>query len=526
MMNKRIYILGLDGATWDLLIPLIEKGWMPNLKKVIQEGLFGVLESTTPPVSAPAWVSFFTGVNPGKHGIYDFFYVKEGGEKIPVDSTHVSAPAIWEILSENKIKSGIVNLPITYPPSKLDGFLISGFMIPYSVEDYTYPDHLKNEIIKKFGDYSTDPYTKAIQSAEFLKKIIHWVKLRERINLYLIKKYSPQVFINVYQATDVIGHFFWNCIKEDNPQYSVERYKKYEKLLEECFRAIDSTIGNRLSLLNDDDLLIIISDHGFQDAVYKFNLIASLKKKGYLKTKKDLRFFDPIEILKKLDFLRIRDKLFSRWMRKKIKAEVEKSVVGEIDFEKSSAFPGALSSQAIFVNKKKNYEETKNKLIKDLENFRNPENNEKIMRNVYPKESLFTGPFMEELPDILFDLNKNYKLVFNFTSNKIVVSASPDEGGGHHSPYGIYVFFGKHVRTKGKYENKKIYDIIPTLLYYLNLPIPDYMDGEPITKIFNMDYKPSYIKKELKAIKTSKGAYSEKEKKEVIERLRNLGYVE
>ena len=219
---------------------------------------------------------------------------------------------------------------------------------------------------------------------------------------------------------------------------------------------------------------------------------------GYLVTKKDIRTWDPVEIFKKIDFLRLRDKIISRWLKEKIKDKLETSFIGGIDFENSLVYPGSQSSQGVFINKKQNYNEIKENLIKDLKNLKNPLNSENILNGVYAKKEIYSGPFIDNLPDIVFNLNKNYKLVLKFTSHKIIEEAPFEEGGGHHSPYGIYAFFGKNLKTKGKHQNKKIYDIVPTILYYLDIPIPEYMDGKVIEEIFDLDHKPKYVKKELK----------------------------
>ncbi len=126
-----IAIVGLDGATWDLAGPFMEAGEMPTLRRLVTRGVSGVLRSTTPPVTFPAWSSFMTGVNPGKHGIFDFTRRLPGTYEIAfVTSRDRRVPTIWQLLSEAGRRVAVLGVPTTYPPEAVNGIVVGGFDSP------------------------------------------------------------------------------------------------------------------------------------------------------------------------------------------------------------------------------------------------------------------------------------------------------------------------------------------------------------------------------------------------------------
>lgn len=126
----RVIIIGLDGATWDLLKPWADNDFLPSIKEVVENGVWGNLISTIPFITAPAWTSFSTGTNPGKHGIFDFVSIRNGNLNIH-SSNDIKCTPFYEILSNNLIKSIIIGLPLSYPPpNTFQGIMISDFLYP------------------------------------------------------------------------------------------------------------------------------------------------------------------------------------------------------------------------------------------------------------------------------------------------------------------------------------------------------------------------------------------------------------
>lgn len=149
-MAMQILLIGLDGATWDLILPWVAEGRLPNLGALLREGSWGTLLSTVPPATFPAWSSFLTGLNPGRHGIFDFTRRKFGTYEVEfVNSTYRRGRSLFRIASEAGKRVGVIGVPATYPPEKVNGFLISGFDAPVATgidPSFVYPRELFSEI--------------------------------------------------------------------------------------------------------------------------------------------------------------------------------------------------------------------------------------------------------------------------------------------------------------------------------------------------------------------------------------------
>src|SRR5436190_11679693 len=153
-MSKKLLVIGLDGASFNVLDPLIDKGDLPNLARLIAGGARAPLETTFPPITAVAWSSFMTGKNPGKHGIFEFVRLdKDAKRELAVNASFREGRAIWDLMSEAGKRVIVHNFPCTYPPHEINGLMIADFMTPRGRRDFTYPGALLSELEEKFGPY-------------------------------------------------------------------------------------------------------------------------------------------------------------------------------------------------------------------------------------------------------------------------------------------------------------------------------------------------------------------------------------
>jgi Type I phosphodiesterase / nucleotide pyrophosphatase len=162
----RLLIIGLDGATFDVITPWAQEGKLPNLRKLLENGAHGALKSTIPPMSPPAWTSFMTGKNPGKHGVFDFTARKPYSYDIEfVNARWRRAETIWKIMSEEGKRICVLGVPFTYPPEAVNGVMISGIDTPATggIADATafHPKALYHEIAANLGGYLISPNLKA-----------------------------------------------------------------------------------------------------------------------------------------------------------------------------------------------------------------------------------------------------------------------------------------------------------------------------------------------------------------------------
>src|SRR5689334_19557946 len=152
--KKRAVAIGIDGGSFRVLRPWIAEGHLPNFARLAAEGAVGTLTSTIPPLTPPAFVSSMTGKNPGKHNIYDFVRIpRDGYRRAVINATHIKGNKLWNVLNHYGRTAGIVHFPATYPPEKIDGFMVGGILTPKGVDSHTYPKELADELRREIPGY-------------------------------------------------------------------------------------------------------------------------------------------------------------------------------------------------------------------------------------------------------------------------------------------------------------------------------------------------------------------------------------
>lgn len=404
-MNRKI-VIGVDGACWELLDEFIERGELPNFKAIKEEGSSGVLKSTLPPITVPAWASMFTGKDPGELGLYSFQYFDpDKGKMELVSSSDIKADFIWEELSPQK-KSVVINVPGTYPIRDFNGVLISGSLTPSSLSDFVYPKSLKKKVNELTDGYIIEPSTYQKSKSEIYREAMETYNKREKLTRFLFKKEEFDLFVVVFRATDIIQHHFWND-KE-------KLFKVYKK--------IDDFLGFLLEETKEDEIFIV-SDHGFSGVKKDFKMNKWLEKQEYLdlKEKKDgkKKFFGSLlkklyAVVKKLGLSRLTIKYLPGKYRKKVKRMMESSKEGlnitnaleggYIDFKKDSFT--LINNQKVNVIKTRS--EDKKELIEKIENIE------------YKGEKLFE---VKESGEVYKKAKENFpKLVVKSKSNYTISS--------------------------------------------------------------------------------------------------------
>ncbi|MDY6863648.1 MAG: alkaline phosphatase family protein, partial [Thermodesulfobacteriota bacterium] len=268
MSKKEIFLLCIDGGDFNLFAPFIEKGKMPNLKKIQKEGSHGYLTSTMPPITAPAWSSFLTGKNPGKHGIFSFALKKDGSyDHTILNSTSREGKAFWDILGDRGIKTVILNIPITYPPTPVNGAMISDFLTPSGKRDFTYPINLIDELEDKFGHYplyfnTPIAITNDKNIDTFLKECHYALDYKFKSAFYLKEKFKSDITILHIWETDQIFHWLLHIFYEKHPAFNKKKNERFIDKVNDYFFKLDKYIGDILHGMGDNGSIIIVSDHG------------------------------------------------------------------------------------------------------------------------------------------------------------------------------------------------------------------------------------------------------------------------
>jgi predicted AlkP superfamily phosphohydrolase/phosphomutase len=537
--NNKVIVVGLDGATFTLLQPLMDKGIMPNLKKIIKEGASGTLKSTNPPLTAPAWCSFATGKNPGKHGAHDFVVRKKNGEMVIIDSTRIKSKKIWNILSDNNKKVGVIHFPISYPPEEVNGFMISGFISPRGAKNLTYPKELFSEVLKEIGDYIFNvkvPVESRWRKLSlnviklFIDKLCKEVDLRYKTFKYLKETKEWDFLYVLFQSFDKVQHVLWKYLsgEEKDPR----RPEIYEYILK-CYYQIDEILGEIYDELDKNTTLIILSDHGFGSKKKWFYINMWLEENGYLT--KDT---------KKLIIAKIKEKLGIK--TDKYFEGIPAPTVRRHKFlklEKTKAYSPNSSSYGIIINlkekcehgnieKDKEYEQIRNELKNKLISLIDKENGKRIFDNVFFSDEIYHGPYTDNAPDMILYPAEGYMVIDSlinlYGSNLVKVKASE----GTHRREGIFIATDRRNIKKGiKIFDINIIDIAPTILYLMDLPIPSDMDGKVITSAIKDNLlKSSPVKFSDSKIgeidEREEKIYTPEDERQIVDELKGLGYID
>ena len=548
---KRVLVIGLDGATWDVLNPLMRDGKMPHLKKLLDRSAQGVLMSSIPPVTAAAWTCFSTGKNPGKHGLVDFIYFPEHGYRVTIaNSTTREAATIWNLLSDRDLRVGVVSVPMTYPPEKVNGVMVTDLMTPNTSVQYTYPPELKQELLDKVGPFVITPGEgeNPSEPLTYLDKVRADVKGSADYALYLLNKEPYSFFMYVFGIVDILQHQFWYLIEAD-PQKLNDSDRAIRDKVIAIFTQVDDGVGEMIKLADDETTIVLMSDHGFGPMKGFMHVNNFLLDRGYL-------------VLKSGGMSAIKRALFRAGVTpqnvhltlKSLKLDLRRKVnrgraygmlrrfflsFDDVDWTKTRAFALGHIGQ-IYINLKgrqpsgivapgDEYEKLRDQIRADLLKLKHPDTGEQLIARVLNREEIYSGPLLDNTPDLLL-LPADFKYVAfgesEFASNKIV---GPTLGHtGHHRLEGIGAVIGPHVQVGAQIQNASLVDLAPTILYALGLPIPPDMDGRVLTEAFT----PEFVNQTAlqygteNAVRTDfGGTYSDDEEEQVIQRLADLGYV-
>ncbi|MBN1483087.1 MAG: alkaline phosphatase family protein [Chloroflexia bacterium] len=544
----RVILLGLDGATWTLLQPWVQQGRLPGLARAMQQGSHGALHSSTPPYSAPAWVSLATGMNPGKHGVVDFWQpAPDGRGEQPISALSAAAPTLWEQLGQAGRRVALFNVPVTYPPRPVNGLLVSGMLTPHEEAAWSHPPALKEELQSLPGGYLVNPYATAAQSEEFLQRVLTWVPQRERAHRQMLERERWSLFFNVVQASDTIQHHFWNCLDPAHPAYDEHLARRYDGLLQRCYAAMDAVIQNRLALLDERTALILMSDHGFGPAhkyVHVNRLLADmglLVFEGGRPARGGISMSGLYRLLRRLDPWNLRGRLSNR-LRQRLRQQVDRAIARPIDWSRSRAYSGRSTGESIYINLRgrdprgivepgQEYEALRDKVIQGLLDLRDPDSGERVVEQAWRKEEIYHGPQLPWLPDVLFQVSPHpYLPTDRLSVDDLFEEIAPSIGGGRHQSEGILVLAGAPFQQGLSIQDAQITDVAPTVLYLLGLPVPEDMDGRVLEETLDPGYRRAHPIQQGPPVGGESQAagpspYSEQEVDEIAERLRGLGYV-
>jgi predicted AlkP superfamily phosphohydrolase/phosphomutase len=558
-MGKKVLFIGLDGCTFDVLDPLMESGLMPRLGGFIRGGVRGRLQTTFPPITPTAWVSWMTGKNPGKHGVFEFLLRARGSGQlhyIPVSSRSRDGLPFWDILGLMGRRSIITNIPCTYPPSAVNGIVISDFLTPRGRRDFAHPPELLEQIESRFGPYRlyiTEVYSPG-KIDRMLDQLFEEVDYKTKVNLYLMREHDWDLFATHYWGTDRLQHELWHIMDASHPMSNARERAAHSKRIEQYWREVDSALGELFDAVPQDATIYIGSDHGFGPIKRFLCFNLWLIQEGLLVLKRDA-----VTLLKRVLFrLGITPDLAYRSAMKLGLAHLRLSVgvanrsklaslgnllmlsLRDVDWSRTIAYSKGNYGQ-IYINLRgreaggivepgAEYERAVADIISRLRALRCPQSGRPLIGPIWRREELYFGPHADEAPDIQFlphDMSDKPLGALDLASNRFIRPAYGNSGD--HRMEGIFAGRGPELRQGAQIEGARIIDCAPTILHTFGAEIPSDMDGRVLEEIFAAEYMrqhPVRFSDELSGMRLDgSGELTEQESQEIRERLRGWGYL-
>lgn len=489
----KIFLLGLDGSTLDLIGPWASEGKLPTIKKLIRSGSSGRLRSTIKPITPVAWTSIMTGKNPGKHNMMDFFDADYENFRIGhfKAAGDVKAEFVWEILEKNGIKCGIINIPMSSPFR--------------SRVTFGEGDHLR----KDWMNFSWPEDTKAGLNPSnplFERRMFELIDMRfDQIDYIAKNKEWDFLAMNIF-AVDPLQHYRWYDMK----------------LLLRAFKKVDARLSEVLERLGEINLFLI-SDHGMTRLKKTFHMDNWLQSEGYLRFRGGggVKASRIAKIgLTPANFTRVLNPLISfaqnhgmmRFIPSGIRKGIEsvkrklpsadklniEQLSDRIDWSSTRAYcMGSYGDVVINLRERSShgiveggeYSELRDEIREKLKDYFRGLG---IKSNIWKREELYSGPYMDNAPDLLFYIDDGH--IITESTYKIEDSASfftePVRGKtfvAHHALNGIFIAHGQDIAEGKEIENLSIMDITPTILHMFGIPVPEDMDGRVLKEIFRAD---------------------------------------
>lgn len=491
-MNSQALLIGLDGATFSILNPLMEEGVMPRLRELIASGAQAELSSVIPPLTPPAWTSLMTGRSPGNHGVFDFlrFEFRSGGRQLRVlDSDDVACPMLGAMLAQKGMSANILNFPMTFPARGITGNVVPGWVPWRHLRLACYPKTLFERLSSALPDFSPKELAmdmsleeRALEGChgeEDYENLIGLHIRRERqwfeVAKYLMRE-DPAPFTAVlFDGVDKLQHFCWRFLdRRMFPENPTPFEASVRKWCLQYFREVDNFIGEFVSMAGKNASVVIASDHGFGPTVEVFHLNEWLHRNGYLE------WADSGSVEQKHA-----ETLGLGTMARRFY---------EIDWNKTTAYCPTPSSNGIYITPPtepgkgvpaERYESFRREIKDALLQFKDPVTGESPVTQIWTKEEAFGGTQMSSAPDLTLML-RDGGLVSILPSD--VLLKPRRETAGAHRPDGVFIASGPGIRRGVLLPALSILDIAPILLYTLGLPVPEELEGRIPKALFEQEH--------------------------------------
>ena len=458
MGKRKLMIMGLDSAPPELVLDKF-RDELPNIRGLMERGVYARMRSSDPPITIPAWMVMVTSKNPGSLGLYGFRHRKGYSytDGWIANSLSVKAEKIWDVLARVGKKACVIGVPPTYPPVSVNGELISCFITPDANREYTHPPELKREIEALVGPYPFDVEFRTDQRDQLLKDLHQMTDTHFRVIEHLMTTRPWDFFMFVEIGLDRMHHAFWKYFDKEHPKH--EPGNQYENAMLDYYKRLDDHVGRLLKRIDDDTIVVVVSDHGVKGMRGAFCVNEWLIREGYLVLKE--RPQSAVEL----------EKAAVDWSR--TKAWAWGGYYARVFFNVKGREPQGIIERA-------HLEGERDKLARRLEQITDP-SGRRMETRAYKPETLYPVSIGDR-PDLMVYFDDLYWRSAGTVGHSDIYLSENDTGPDDavHSQHGTFILHDRQLKQRGQIADIDILDIAPTLLERMKIPIPSSMEGKPI----------------------------------------------
>lgn len=455
LSSQRLLVVGWDGATFDMLDPLLMNGDLPNLKALIDRGRSATLESTKIPISSAAWPTITTGRGPGQHGVYSFFRpVEDSYDARLISAKDVDAPPLWRILSARGHTVHVWGVPVTFPPEAVRGTLVAGMLSPESAE-YAHPEGFAAEL-RQAGYVPDMGVWRQTQAAYDIERIEAQVAIKERLVCEQLKARDWSFSMIVFKSLDVLCH---------RPVQDLDR-PDVQRLL----KRLDVTLGAMIAAAGEETTVLVLSDHGFKEYERTFNMHRWLMDAGYSRANPDAKLEE-----------------VPQGTLAEFKASERAARLAQIQLDETQAI--AVETEGHFGAIRLNLEGREpagcvasgdqdavmRAITKDLLALEFPKGIP-VVRAVHRGADLYPGRWSKSIvPDLIVEFAPEWRCVAATFGQALTYGEPPFPD---HALNGIFALAGNNIQPDPKRGHLGLLDIAPLALHLLGEPIPTGFTGD------------------------------------------------
>lgn len=513
---SRTIVVGLDGASWDLLEPWLDDGHLPNLEAIRSEGSWATSRSCYPPVTFPNWKCYSSGKNPGKFGVFWFERIDlDRGELEVMNGSSFDTVELWDYLEDAGYDAGVINMPTMFPPRDVGELVVAGG--PDAVDGeyrsiesgYTNPPELAAELHERY-DYRVHPDPLLSSNEERgaeVDEILELFDQRFQVALDALEERDLDFVHVTLFYLNVLHHFFW----DDEPTLR-------------AWQLVDEWLG-RIDDLKDTNL-IVMSDHGAIETTTEFYINEWLAAHGYQTHERSVEDYlqrlgltreNALALAKKANLVDLLAQAIPERIQQLVPQDggvKRERKLEKIDLDRTQAV--ASGQGPIYIDPDCDIESVREQLITDLESVTD-EHDDPLFEAVHRAEDVYSGKYLDGGPDVVLEQRPGVHV--NDGIGGGTVMTEPDRWAAENTMTGIFVANGPDFEASGHLNEISITDIAPTVLATFDIPTPTDMDGETIPVVH--DGLGDGEREPLAHIGETGAASNE-----VADRLKQLGYME